>query len=89
MEVEMKPIFDILTFKSMVSPLILQLLFWAGIGGTVYGTYVLINLGNWAWIFAITLGPLVVRVLFERAILSFRSYDRLGEIQRALIAMEK
>ncbi len=82
----MKTVVDILTFRSMVSPVVLQLLFWAGIGGVIYGTYVLITLENWAWIFSITLGPLLVRVVFERAILAFRTYDRLGEIKRALSA---
>lgn len=80
----MKAIIDILTFRSMVSPIVLQLLFWAGIAGTLYGAYVLIKLENWAWIFAATLGPLLVRVIFERAILAFRTYDRLGNIERAL-----
>ena len=75
---------DFITFKRMVSPTVLQLLFWAGIGGTFYGTYILFSVGNWAWPFPLIFGPLVVRVIFERAILAFRTYDRLGDIHNAL-----
>ncbi len=85
----MKTFWNILTFRTMVSPLVLQLLFWAGVGGALYGTYVLITLDNWAWIFAATLGPLLVRVIFERALLAFRTYDRLGDIHKELAAMNR
>ncbi len=85
----MKTVLNVLTFKSMVSPLLLQLFFWAGIGGSLYGAYVLIELGNWAWVFAATIGPLAVRVIFERAILAFRTFDRLGEIQRELSELNR
>ena len=77
-----------LSFELMVSPLVLQLLFWAGIGGTLYGSYVLIQLGHWAWPFPLVFGPLLVRVIFERAILSFRSYDRLVAIEEHLLALK-
>lgn len=71
---------DILLFRKMVAPSILQVLFWAGIGGTLYGTYVLIELDNWAWPFPLVFGTLAVRVLFEVLLLMFRIYDRLGDI---------
>ena len=76
----MSTITRILTFQKMVSPFLLQILFWAGIGGVIYGTYVLIKLDHWAWWIALLAGTLVTRVIFERAMLSFRSYDRLVEI---------
>ena len=81
----MKTIFKILTFQQMISPILLQLLFWAGIVGTLYGTYVLIHLENWALWVALIFGVLGTRVLFEFAILAFRAFDRLNEI-RDLIA---
>lgn len=80
----MKFILDILAFKRMVSPVILQLLFWAGIGGCLYGTYVLIMLENWAWPFPLIFGPLIVRVIFEKFILAFRTYDRLCDVHEAV-----
>ena len=80
----MKPFLELLTFRRMIAPIILQLLFWGAIGGVLYGTYVLIVLGNWAWPLSLVFGTLVVRVMFEMAILAFRAYDRLGEIRDAL-----
>ncbi len=85
----MQAVLNILTVKSMVSPLVLQFLFWTGIGGTLYGAYVLIKLENWAWIFAVTIGPLLVHVIFERAIIAFRTFDRLGAIQHELAILNE
>ena len=80
----MKVAWELLTFRRMISPLLLQVLFWAGIGGTLYGTYVLIQLDNWVWPLALIFGTLTTRVIFETAILAFRTYDRLGEIRDSL-----
>ncbi len=77
---------DFLTFKTMVSPVILQVLFWAGIAGTFYGAYLLLTLDHWAWWMALVFGTLLTRVMFEFAVLSFRTYDRLSEIAAALNA---
>lgn len=73
-----------LTFETMVSPVVLQVLFWAGIGGTFYGAYLLFTLDHWAWWMALVFGTLLTRVIFEFAMLSFRAYDRLSEIAAAL-----
>ncbi len=78
----MRSALDILTFRKMISPYVLQVLFWAGIGGCLYGTYVLISLDHWAWWTALLFGPLVTRVLFERAIVAFQSYERMNELVR-------
>lgn len=80
----MSVFWQILIFRRMIAPLVLQILFWAGIGGTLYGAYVLIRLDNWAWIMALVFGTLATRVVFEGAIQLFRTYDRLGEIRDAL-----
>ena len=79
---------QVLSFRRMISPALLQILFWAGIGGVLYGTYTLIKLDQWAWWLALGFGSLLVRVIFERAILDFRSYDRLNEISSLLAALE-
>ena len=79
---------EILSFRKMISPVLLQILFWAGIGGVFYGTYTLIKLDQWAWWIALIFGSLLVRVIFERAILSFQSYDRLNEISSLLESLE-
>ena len=80
----MKLVLELLLFRRMISPVILQILFWGAIGGVLYGTYVLIELGNWAWPLSLIFGTLMVRVMFEMAILAFRVYDRLGEVRDAL-----
>ncbi len=80
----MRKVWDILTFRRMISPIVLQILFWGAVGGTLYGTYVLVMLNHWAWPLALFFGVLVCRVVFEMAILAFRTYDRLGEIRDAL-----
>jgi len=80
----MTALWEVLLFRRMVSPIILQVLFWGGIGGTLYGTYVLIVLGHWAWPLSLIFGILLVRVIFETAILAFQTFDRLGEIRDAL-----
>ena len=80
----MKTVLEFLMFRRMIAPIILQVLFWGAIGGVLYGTYALITLGNWAWPLSLIFGVLAVRVLFELAILAFRTYDRLGEILREL-----
>jgi len=64
----------------MASPILLQILFWAGVAGSLYGAYILFDLDNQAWPLPLIFGPLLVRVIFERAIIAFRSYDRLCDI---------
>jgi len=80
----MTRLIDVLLFRQMIAPVILQVLFWAGIGGTIYGTYVLFQLGHWTWWIALIFGTLTTRVLFEFGILTFRSYERLSEIRDLL-----
>ena len=82
----MNTLIEILTFRRMIAPAILQVLFWGAIGGVLYGTYVLISLDNWVWPLPLIFGTLAVRVLFETVILAFRRYDRLGEIRDGLQA---
>ncbi len=82
----MKSLVELLAFRRMIAPVILQILFWGAIGGVLYGTYVLVVLGNWAWPLSLVFGVLAVRVVFELSILAFRVYDRLGEIRDALRA---
>ncbi len=78
---------EILTFRRMVAPVVLQILFWAGIGGTLYGTYVLYRMDNWAWPFPLIIGTLFTRVLFETLILAFRAYDRQCDIHAELVKL--
>ena len=84
----MKTLADILRFRTMLAPYIMELLFWAGIAGTLYGAYWLFTHDHWAWWVALLFGTLVTRAFFEFALLAFRSYDRVVEIRDALKAAE-
>lgn len=77
----MSSLADYLSFRRMIAPIVIQLLFWAGVAGCLYGAYVLYRLGNWAWPFPLLLGPLLVRLIFERMIIAFRTYDSLRAIE--------
>lgn len=75
---------EILLFRRMVAPVLLQVLFWAGIGGTFYGAWVLWQLGNWAWWMPLIFGTIATRVVFEFAMIAFRSYERLVSIEEMM-----
>lgn len=75
---------DYLLFKKFIMPATLQMLFWAGIGGTLYGTWWLYAHDNWSWVMALLFGPLMTRLLFESFILRYQSYVCLAEIREKL-----
>jgi hypothetical protein len=77
---------DYLLFKKFVMPVALQLLFWGGIGGTLYGTWWLYSHDNWAWIMALVFGTLMTRLIFESFILRYQTYICLTEIKDKLDA---
>ena len=75
---------EFLSFKRLLMPYILQVLFWAGIGGTLYGTYWLFTHDNWAWWMALIFGTLMTRLIFESLILRYRTYECLLAIRNRL-----
>ena len=82
----MSTLFDLLRFRKLIAPHILEILFWAGVAGTLYGSYWLFVHDHWAWWVALVFGTLLTRLIFEFALLAFRSYDRLVDIRVALAA---
>jgi len=75
---------DYFLFKKFIMPVALQFLFWAGIGGTLYGVWWLYIHGNWAWVLALIFGTLVTRLIFEAFILRYQTYILLSEIRDKL-----
>jgi hypothetical protein len=75
---------DYLLFEKFITPFALQFLFWAGIGGTLYGTWWLYTHDNWAWILALVFGVLMTRLIFENFILKYQTYVCLREISDKL-----
>ncbi len=80
----MSTLTDILRFRVMVAPYLLEILFWAGLAGTFYGAYWLLVHDHWAWWMALVFGSLLTRVIFEFGLLAFRSYERLVEVRQLL-----
>ena len=75
---------DYLLFQKFITPVVLQILFWAGIGGTLYGTWWLYRHENWAWIMALVFGPLLTRLIFENFMLRYQTYFCLRDIRDKL-----
>jgi hypothetical protein len=65
-------------------PAALQVLFWSGIGGTLYGTWILYKNDNWAWVMSLIFGTLITRLVFESFILRYQSYILLRDIRDKL-----
>ena len=75
---------DYFAFREFVTPYALQILFWAGIGGVLYGTWWLYTHDNWAWIMALVFGTLMTRLIFESLILKYQTYLCLRDIRSKL-----
>jgi hypothetical protein len=75
---------EYLLFKKFMMPFMLQLLFWAGIGGVLYGSWWLYMHDNWAWIMSLVFGALLTRLIFESLIIRYQTYICLQEIRTKL-----
>ena len=75
---------DYLLFRKLIMPYALQVLFWAGIGGTLYGTWWLYTHDNWVWILALVFGTLLTRLIFEGFMLRYQAYLCLQDIRSKL-----
>ena len=77
---------DILTFRRMITPLLIQALFWIGVVLVILAGIVLLIvgpgvLGRVIGVFTILLGPLAVRVYMEIFIVIFRINETLTDIR--------
>ena len=75
---------DYLLFNKFIMPKALQFLFWAGIAGTLYGSWWLYTHDNWAWIMSLVFGTLMTRLIFESLIIRYKTYLCLTEIRDKL-----
>ena len=74
------------SFRRMITPTIIRILFWIGILGSIFGGIALIVVSEGAaeriaGILWIILGPLFSRVICELFILQFRIYETLTDIK--------
>ncbi len=74
---------DFLTFKKMITPMIIQILFWIGVAAAVIGGFVTMfsSGGFWQGLLAIILGPIFVRLFTELLIVTFSINDSLRIIK--------
>ena len=77
-------IWRILKFEQMISPWLLQLLFWPAAAASIFFSVWLIVEGNAIGWIPLIVGTLFVRVIFELLILRFRTYEKLQEIEELL-----
>jgi hypothetical protein len=84
---------DFLAFRTMVTPVIIQAIFWIGAGLCVLIglTYILLGVGQYGGgpnilkgLLLLFLGPLAVRVYCEILIIFFRINETLTEIKHGL-----
>jgi hypothetical protein len=73
---------ELLSFRKMITPILIQVLFWIGLVTVVIGGVVAI-LGGMALqgLGMIIVGPLVVRVYCELTVVVFKIYETLQSIR--------
>ena len=74
---------DFLTFRRMLSPILLQIVFWAGLVACVVTAVT--DFWDHAWLqglLVLVLGPILVRVVAELLILFFRINETLTDISQ-------
>lgn len=86
---------DFIRFKKMITPMIIQILFWIGVACAVIGGLIMVvagllrvNEGGGGLVFLgilwVLFGPVLVRVYCELLILGFSINDTLTEIKNHL-----
>lgn len=81
---------EFLTFRRMIGPFVLQILFWgAAVMVLAFGLRELDSGDSLIGWTVIIFGILVLRVLFEMVLLFFRMYDRLGQIRNVLESVDE
>ena len=73
---------DFLSFRKMITPVIIQVIFWLGVVGSVLvGLGAVLGGRGLYGLGLIVIGPIVVRIECELLILLFRMHDALQEIK--------
>ncbi len=81
---------DFLLFRRMVSPLLIQLLFWLGSLVCIFvGLFGLFNHTVMMGLCVLVMGPLVIRLVCEYLIVQFGINRVLQEIKQELVAKKQ
>ncbi len=73
---------EFFSFRQMVTPLIIQVLFWVGVAGSVVVGLAALGDSPLGGLLIIVLGPLFVRIYCELLIVIFRIHDSLRTVER-------
>ena len=77
---------DLLSFRRMLTPVIIQVLCWAAcIFMVIAAFWAMFHQGFWNGFLVLILGPLSIRILAEIIILLFRINETLTEIRKTLV----
>lgn len=79
---------DFLTFRKMLMPIIIQVVFWLGMLAVVFAGLVEMTDNFLAGVFVIVFGTLLVRIYAELLIVTFTINDRLNEINESLMEIK-
>lgn len=71
---------EFLAFKKMLTPVIIQIIFWIGVVGSVLMGILQMNVSAGMGLVTIVVGPLVVRIYCELLMVVFRMNSTLSEI---------
>lgn len=75
---------DFLTLRKMITPMLIQVVFWVGVAAAIIGGPVAIGSGETATgVLVIVGGPLTIRIYCELLILFFRMNETLTDLKRA------
>ena len=73
---------DFLFFRKMITPIIIQVLFWiAVVVVVIYGFYTMFASSFFQGLLMVIVGPVVYRMLFELIIVTFKINDSLADIR--------
>jgi hypothetical protein len=73
---------DFLTFKRMITPIIIQVLFWVGVAVCVVGGLLQLGQQPIAGVLLLLLGPVMVRVYCEILIVFFKILESLYDLNK-------
>ena len=81
---------DFLRFRKMITPVVIQILFWIGVAASViFGFYTMFSGSFLSGLGMVVLGPVGVRIWCELLIVIFSINDSLTDIRRAKLDQSK
>jgi hypothetical protein len=75
---------DFLAFRKFVTPIVIQVIFWIAIVGTVIVAFVVMKDSPIGGLAILVLGPLYVRVVTELMIVTFSLYNSVHHLDQVL-----